>query len=46
MLKDILSAIFSIFKSKRVTQADCQVYFDRIAGASVPCVGYNCKERY
>ncbi len=44
MLKDILSAIFSIFKSKRVTQADCQVYFDRIAG--VPCVGYNCKERY
>ena len=35
MLKDILSAIFSIFKSKRVTQADCQVYFDRIAGSGV-----------
>ena len=35
MLKDILSAIFSIFKSKKVTQADCQVYFDRIADSGV-----------
>ncbi len=31
MLKDILAVVFYMFKSKRVSQADCQVYFDKIA---------------
>lgn len=31
MLKDLLAVIFSMFKSRKVTQADCQVYFDKIA---------------
>lgn len=31
MLKDILTVIFSMFKSRRVSEADCQVYFVEIA---------------
>lgn len=31
MLKDILTVIFSMFKSRRVAEADCQVSFDEIA---------------
>ena len=44
ILAEMLSTIFSVFKSKRVTKADCQVYFEKIA--TVPCVTNECKTTY